>query len=337
MAESDKEVGAKVGGQKPVGNVTPIYLGGLNAEFIRSCQYVVTEYIQLDTNGAAEITRRTEECIMSVPRSSYNDHINRLRRSMPGFKFSEPNFEVNHRFIPTHLMSYSACTIQGMELIAREVREFGSTIIKIALPIKVEVQDNYVSLHLPGYLLHVGISQLAVQLETMWYLQWSHGAAGPTNLYLNLTIPSLKKGILKTIFYSQFLFAEPVYQNYQYSAPIMNWLREASLAIGARFKRRVKIKRPGPDDSHQTHSLPEENQSYLSEWPKLKSKTHIYTWARARSDPGTISIHVAYGLRYRKRIFSPIGFVLSGVLAVILTILLTDPLKHLIKFIKDWF
>lgn len=335
MADSEKEVGTKVGGQKSAGNVTPVYLGELNAEFIRSCQYVVTEDIQLDVNGAADITRRTEECIMSVPRISYNHHINRLISSMPGFKFSKPNFEATHRFIPTHLMHYSAFTVQGEELIAKEINEFGSTIIKIALPIKVEFQDKYVSLHLPGYLLKVRISQLAVQLETMWYLQWSHGAAGPTKLHLNLTIPSLKNGVLKKLFYSQFIFADPFYQNYQYSMPILNWFRETSFTIFARIKKRLKTKSPSPDYSYQTNYFQQKSRSFLSEWPKLRNKTFSYIWERARSDSGTISIHVAYGLRYRKRIFSPIGFVLSVILAVVLTIFLTDPLNHLIKWITD--
>lgn len=305
--------------------IGPIYIGDLNTQFINSAQFIISESIKLDENGTATIIRRIEPCIMNVPRGVYEEYINKLSSQMPKIKLSEPKYEAGHRFLPTSLMNCSAYTLDGNLLPLKEVQEFGSTKINISLPITIDKQNDLIYLKLPGYILKVKISQLSRQLDTMWFLQWSHGAIGQTKLYINLIIPNLKHGVIQKIFYNQFLNVEPNFNSSQQSHPFIEFLNISHHLILKKISNIFK--------TIFSHILNLKNYSNQIKKPKLEAQIFTYHWERSLRSADTFTIHVAYGLRYRKMIFSPVGFILSNIFIIILTILLTEPLTNLIKYI----
>ena len=304
--------------KKTSNKIGPIYLGDLNRQFLNSGNYTVTESIILNINGSADIIRKTEECQLSVPKNTYESYISNLKQQMPHVKFSKPNFVAGHRFVPTHLMNYSANTLDGKKLYPKEIKEFGSSRIDVPLPIKIRTRKETVTLILPGYELNVKISKLSQNLKDMWYLQWSFSSIGKTKLYLNISVPNLKTKIKSKIFYDQFYQSKPEYQSSFIYHPIIELFFRSLVILKNKFKKRI--------------SIPESN---VSKSKLSKSKTYTLKWERSFNGPDTMSIHLAYGL-IRKKIFSPIGFILSNILVIILTILLTDPLKEIIKFITNW-
>jgi len=66
----------------------------------------------------------------------------------------------------------------------------------------------------------------------------------------------------------------------------------------------------------------------------LPKKRFEYCWRVTLRKADTWSMHAMYGTRYRKGIFTPVGFLISNVLAIILTILLTDVIQELLQ--KLW-
>ncbi len=329
---------SEVGHTAKRGIVGPIYIGDLNQQFMASGVFVITETIALDENGAAVVTRRNEPCALTVSQSAYQSYIDGLRKRFPEVRTLQPGFEAGHRFLPSHLMKHAAKTLGGETLPSREVAIFGSTEIKVALPVEVRFEEGMAHLCLPGYILEVEISQLARRLEGTWFLQWSHGSIGRGKFRLELIIPNLRTRLWKWCFYNQFFSTTPDYQTASFVRPLHRWF-----AAVCRRLLGVGVKASSGDLTELCGSeSPESGKKCLTHrkamrWPRLEPKRFTYIWEHVLRTPETFSIHVNYGVRYRKRLFSPLGLLASTILAVILTVLLAEPIAKILRFLHHAF
>ena len=313
----------------PQEGIGPIYLGELNRQFIDSAKYIVIEDIYLDTQGSCVIIRSTEPCEMKVHQNVYNNYMEELHRIMPKQKFTAPNFQAGHRFLPSFLMKYSAYTFNGKKLNITENKKFGTTILDVNLPLEIKAKNENVLFKLPGYYIVVEFSRLAQKLDKFWFLQWSHGSVGNTKLYLRVNLPNLRKNIFNKIINSQFFLSEPDFQKLEMSSSFKNNIKKFfPNKIQGRENNNSKMITGNIFSKHERRLAKSDAFNVL----KLNDIRYQYVWERSLGKFDTMSIHVAYGQSMR-RLFSPIGFLISNIIVIILTIILTDPLTKIVSIL----
>lgn len=324
--------GSQSGAPRHPAPIGPIVLGGLNERLIRSGRYRVEEHIALDENGGATVTRRSDECLLKVDREFYDSQVNSAQGMMPQVRLTGPCFEMNHSFVASTLVGYRASAPDGKGLEVTRADLSGSSRLSVKLPMVCERLENEVLVRLPAYVLQVQISSLAQLLGDVWYCQWSHGPAGPGQYRLSITVPNLRRGFLKTAFQTQFFTSSPRFQKLQ---------KRHRLPFRA-------VPRPAVPDGTST-AQPSEPQRSTAEVPSSFRSTLLpsmagsrispdremftYSWEQAVTGPGTISTHIAYGLTYRQWLFSPLGFLISNVAAIALTVLLTSSIERLLTWL----